>query len=66
MDNGRVAIFEILPITPTLSPLILQQVSSDQILEKAKEDGMRTMMQDGLRKVRAGITTIEEIYRVTG
>ena len=64
--TGRVAIFEILPITPTLSPLILQQVSSDQILEKAKEDGMRTMMQDGLRKVRAGITTIEEIYRVTG
>ncbi len=64
--RGRIAIFEILPITPTLSPLILQQVSSDQILLQAKKEGLRTMMEDGLRKVRAGITTMEEIFRVTG
>ena len=64
--KGRIAIFEILPITPTLSPLILQQVSSDQILLQAKKEGLRTMMEDGLRKVRAGVTTIEEINRVTG
>ncbi len=64
--KGRVAIFEILQITPSLSPLILQQVSSDQILLQAKQEGLRTMMEDGLRKVRAGVTTMEEIYRVTG
>ena len=64
--KGRIGIFEILQITPTLSPLILQQVSSDQILLQARQEGLRTMMEDGLRKVRAGITTIEEIYRVTG
>jgi len=64
--KGRIAIFEILQITPTLSPLILQKVSSDQILLQAKKEGLRTMMEDGLRKVRAGVTTIEEIRRVTG
>lgn len=64
--KGRIAIFEILPITPTLSPLILDKVSSDQILLQAKKEGLRTMMVDGLRKVRAGTTTIEEVYRVTG
>ncbi len=64
--KGRVAIFEILQITPTLSPLIQQEVASDQILQQAKQEGLRTMMEDGLRKVRAGKTTIEEIYRVTG
>ena len=64
--KGRIAIFEILQITPTLSPLILEQVSSDQILLQAKKEGLNTMMADGLRKVRAGTTTIEEIYRVTG
>jgi type IV pilus assembly protein PilB len=64
--KGRIAIFELLPITPTLSPLILRQVSSDQILLQAKAEGLRTMMEDGMRKVIAGKTTIEEIYRVTG
>lgn len=64
--KGRIAIFEILQITPTLSPLILNKVSSDQILMQARQEGLRTMKEDGLRKVRAGITTIEEVYRVTG
>ena len=64
--RGRIAIFEILQITPTLSPLIQQEVSSDQILQQAKQEGLRTMMEDGLRKVRAGVTTISEINRVTG
>lgn len=64
--KGRIAIFEILRITPTLSPLILQKVSSDQILMQARQEGLRTMMEDGLRKVRRGVTTIEEVYRVTG
>ncbi len=64
--KGRVAIFEILKITPTLSPLILKKVSSDQILMQARREGLRTMKEDGLRKVKQGITTIEEVYRVTG
>lgn len=64
--KGRIAIFEILQITSALSPLIQQQVSSDQILQQARKDGLRTMMEDGLRKVRAGVTTIDEVQRVTG
>ncbi len=64
--KGRMAIFEILPITPQLSHLILKQVSSDVLLEQAQKEGLRTMMEDGLRKVKTGKTTLQEVYRVTG
>ncbi len=64
--RGRSGIFEILNITPDISPLILQQVSSDVILMKAQEKGMQTMRENGLDKIKAGITTLSEVYRVTG
>lgn len=64
--HGRTGIYEILNITPAISRLILQKVSSDQILLKARESGMQTMRENGIDKVRAGITTIYEVDRVTG
>lgn len=64
--RGRTGIFEILNITPSISELILQKVSSDQILLRAKEEGMRTMREDGIDKVKTGTTTMAEVYRVTG
>ncbi len=64
--KGRTGIFEILEITPSISHLILQKVSSDQILLQARQEGMRTMKEDGIEKVRRGETTIEEVLRVTG
>jgi len=64
--RGRTGIFEILDITPSISELILQKVSSDQILLRAREEGMRTMREDGIDKIRMGTTTMAEVYRVTG
>jgi len=64
--RGRTGIFEILNITPSISELILQKVSSDQILLRAKEEGMRTMREDGIDKIKMGTTTLAEVYRVTG
>ncbi len=63
---GRTGIFETLKITPAISPLILQKVSSDQILLKAQEAGMPTMRENGIDKVKAGLTTLAEVDRVTG
>lgn len=63
---GRTGIFEILAINPAISRLILQKVSSDQIMLKAQEGGMQTMRENGIDKIKAGITNLSEINRVTG
>jgi type II secretory ATPase GspE/PulE/Tfp pilus assembly ATPase PilB-like protein len=64
--RGRTGIFEILNITPDISRLILEKVSSDVILRKAQEGGMLTMRENGIDKVKAGITNLTEVDRVTG
>ena len=63
--RGRTGIFEILEMTPKISQLITQKVSSDVLMLEAQKEGMRTMREDGLNKVLDGITTIEEVFRVT-
>ncbi len=62
---GRVGIFEILEVTQNIRKLIVQKADSDIILENARKEGMSTMLDDGLSKVVQGITTIEEVLRVT-
>jgi type IV pilus assembly protein PilB len=64
--KGRTGIYEIFNITPAISRLILQQVSSDVLLIEAQKGGMKTMRENGLMKVKEGITTISEVDRVTG
>jgi type II secretion system protein E len=63
--HGRTAIYEILPVTQAVRDLILARASSQQIKEKAVQQGMRTLRQDGLEKVLAGFTTYSEVMRVT-
>lgn len=63
--TSRVGIFEIMEVTEEIRPLIVNKVSSDEIRRKAKELGMRTMIEDGVLKVFKGLTTLEEIIRVT-
>lgn len=63
--NGRVGIFEVLEVTPAIQKLIVQKASSDDIIEQAKKEGMSTMLDDGLTKVRAGVTSMEEVVRAT-
>lgn len=63
--SGRIGIFEIFVITEEVQHLIYEQVGSSELRNKARELGMRTLREDGLRKVIAGQTTLEEVFRVT-
>ncbi|OGX04624.1 MAG: type II secretion system protein GspE [Omnitrophica bacterium RIFCSPLOWO2_12_FULL_50_11] len=63
--RGRIGIFEFLVPDDELRSLILKKASSSQIEEQAVRDGMKTLRRDGLEKVASGITTIEELLRVT-
>lgn len=62
--KGRVGIFEIMENSISLQKLILKKSSSDEIRAQALKEGMTSMLADGLDKVSAGITTIEEVLRV--
>lgn len=62
---GRTAIYEILLIDEEIRDLISQKVPSNQIKKVAISKGMRTLYQDGWQKVLAGITTPEEVMKVT-
>jgi type IV pilus assembly protein PilB len=64
--SGRVGVFEVLEITNNIRRLITQKANADVILEQAVKDyDMSTMLDDGLKKVIQGVTTIEEVLRVT-
>ncbi|MBI3341890.1 type II/IV secretion system protein [Candidatus Curtissbacteria bacterium] len=62
---GRLGIFEVLPVTKKLRQLLNKGTDADQILDLALKEGMTTMFEDGLVKVRMGLTTTEEVLRVT-
>lgn len=63
---GRVGVFEVLEVTNNVRKLITQKADADIILKQAvKDDNMTTMLDDGLMKVLKGVTTIEEVLRVT-
>jgi len=62
--RGRTGIFELLHVTDRIRSLILQRASTSEIRQAAIEEGMKTMQDDGLRKVLDGVTTIEECLRV--
>lgn len=63
--KGRTAIYEILVVNDAIRELILKKSSSEDIKRKALTFGMKTLRQDGFLKMKAGITTPEEILRVT-
>lgn len=61
----RIGVFEILEMDEHMRHLILTQQSSDEIKAYAREQGMTTMFEDGLMKVLNGVTTLDEVLRVT-
>lgn len=63
--SGRIALFEVLEMTPQLSEVVLGQLSEKKIEEEAKRQGMINMRGDGILKVLQGITTVEEVIRET-
>lgn len=62
--SGRIGIYEILEVTPEIRRLIINKATSQQIEIKAVEQGMTTMVEDGLIKVMNGLTSIDEVLRV--
>jgi type II secretion system protein E len=63
--KGRTGIFEILPVTDEIRPMVVAHASASSIKQAALEQGMKTLREDGWDKVLAGVTTIDEILRVT-
>jgi general secretion pathway protein E len=63
--RGRSGIFELLQVTDAIRQLILKRSSADIIRDAAIRQGMRTLREDGWQKVRAGMTTVAEVVRVT-
>jgi type II secretory ATPase GspE/PulE/Tfp pilus assembly ATPase PilB-like protein len=61
---GRIGIYEILEVTEKVRQIIIKRGTSDEIQKAAEEDGMRSMLMDGLDKVASGLTSIEEVIRV--
>lgn len=62
--KGRIGIYEVLPITETMKELILKNTDTEQLQKQAEQEGMVTMVEDGLVKAAQGITSIEEVLRV--
>ncbi|HHK42734.1 MAG TPA: type II/IV secretion system protein, partial [Planctomycetaceae bacterium] len=62
--RGRMAIFEIMQVSPGIRQLVYENATTTQIREFAVKEGMRTLYRDGLYKVMQGLTTLEEVYRV--
>jgi type IV pilus assembly protein PilB len=62
---GRIGIFELMFITDELKTLVDGRRSAAEIKKKAIDQGMKTLRQDGIEKVRSGVTTLEEVLRVT-
>ena len=63
--KGRIGIFEIMTMSTKLRELILEKVSADEIQEIGVKEGMKTLRDAGIEKLKRGITTIEEVLRET-
>ena len=63
--RGRVGIFQVMPVSEAISRLILEGGNSMQLAEQAKREGVADLRMSGLRKVKAGITSLAELNRVT-
>jgi type II secretory ATPase GspE/PulE/Tfp pilus assembly ATPase PilB-like protein len=63
--KGRISIFELLAADEPIQNLIVAKSTSRDIRRSAEERGMRSLKEDGLTKVLAGLTTLEEVLRVT-
>ena len=63
--QGRIGIHEVLPMTETIKELVMKNANAGTIEKQAKADGMMTMLEDGIFLAAQGITTIEEVLRVT-
>ena len=63
--RGRIALYEVMPFSDSLKEMVLQGVSTAELKAEAIKSGMKTLRMSGLSKIAEGVTTIEEVARVT-
>ncbi len=63
--RGRVAIYEILPVSSAIEAMIMERASSKTLFRQAQKEGLVSLREAGLSKVQAGVTSLEELMRVT-
>jgi type IV pilus assembly protein PilB len=64
--RGRIGLFEVMDVSARIRELALRRASADEVAAVAVEEGMRTLRDDGLEKLRSGLTSIDEVVRVIG
>ena len=64
--KGRIGLYEVMPVTEEIRALAIERGSADRVAQIAVRDGMRRLRDDGLDKVRHGLTSIAEVSRVAG
>jgi type II secretory ATPase GspE/PulE/Tfp pilus assembly ATPase PilB-like protein len=64
--KGRIAIYELMQISKEIELLMNKEAGEIEIQEFALKEGMATMQQDGILKVMSGVTTLDEVEKVTG
>jgi len=62
--KGRVGLYEMLTLNDELRDMIVRHVAQSEVTQAAIACGMTTLIRDGLNKVKAGMTTVEEVLRV--
>ena len=62
--KGRIGVFQLLEMSETLASLAARRANKDEIDRTAAAEGMRSLWADGMEKVAAGLTTVEELARV--
>jgi len=62
---GRAPIIEVLPVSEAIRRLIIKRATASVIKNQAISEGMKTLRMVGIEKAREGVTTLEEVYRVT-
>jgi type IV pilus assembly protein PilB len=62
--KGRLALHEVMSVTEQIERLAVEHASAETIARAAREEGMSMLREDGLAKVAAGVTSLEEIFRV--
>ncbi len=63
--RGRIGIYQVMPFSDTMGRLVMEGGNAIQLAEQARTEGILDLRQSGLRKVKTGITSLEEINRVT-
>jgi type IV pilus assembly protein PilB len=64
--RGRTGLYEVMTMSDETRSLTLDRAAAEQIATVALEQGMRRLREDGLEKVKAGVTSMAEVARVTG